>query len=87
MPASNGGARRARLSLDVEPELRRRIKIVAAQKDISVRDYVVAILRQALEAEDRSEAPVERAAWSRLSARPFARDWDSEEDRAYDELQ
>ena len=40
--------RRARLSIDVEPELRRWIKIAAAAQDLSVREYVEAILRQAL---------------------------------------
>lgn len=78
--------RRARLSIDVTPELRRRLKVAAATRDLSVREYVETILRQALEAEERGETPKGRAAWSRLSVRPFARDWDSEEDQAYDGL-
>lgn len=84
MPISN--ARRARLSIDVTPELRRRIKVAAASREISVREYVETILRQALEAAEREEPAAERAAWSRLSAGAFARDWESPEDQAYDRL-
>ncbi len=84
MPVSN--EQRARLSIDVTPELRRRLKIAAAARDLSVRAYVEAILRQALEAEEHGQSPAERAAWSRLSARSFARDWESAEDAVYDRL-
>lgn len=78
--------RRARLSIDVTPELRRRIKVAAATREISVREYVETILRQALEAEEREEPAAERAVWSRLSASSFARDWESPEDQVYDRL-
>jgi hypothetical protein len=77
------GARRARLSIDVEPELRRRIKVISAQKDLSVRDYIVSILRRALE-EEAALAPAEAPEWAQLSTRSFARDWESEEDSVYD---
>lgn len=43
--------RRARLSIDVDPELRRRIKIAAAEQDLSVRDFVERILRQAIQGD------------------------------------
>jgi hypothetical protein len=78
------GARRARLSIDVEPELRRKIKVISAQKDLSVRDYIVSILRRALEEEAAAPAPAEASGWAQLSTRSFARDWESEEDSAYD---
>ncbi|MBI3961873.1 MAG: hypothetical protein HY335_03895 [Deinococcus sp.] len=39
--------------IDVTPELRRRIKIAAAKRDLSVRDYVVAILERAVPAGER----------------------------------
>ena len=42
---------RVRLSIDVEPELRRRVKIAAARHDQSVREYVEDALRQALDQE------------------------------------
>jgi len=39
--------RRVRLSIDVDLELRRRLKIAAASRDLSVRDYVEGVLRGA----------------------------------------
>lgn len=77
--------RRARLSIDIEPELRKRLKIAAAEKEMSVREYVVGLLKQALAAEERSK-PAEEEGWARLSARSFARDWASAEDQVYDAL-
>src|SRR5579884_2888030 len=53
MPMPN--QRRARLSIEVEPELRRRIKIAAAARDLSVREYVEAILRLALASDASTE--------------------------------
>ncbi len=86
MPAMSKPRHRARLSIDVEPELRRRLKIAAAEKDLSVRGYVEAIIRQALEAEAKGEPAADHAAWSGLSARAFARDWESDADLVYDDL-
>jgi hypothetical protein len=60
------------------------VKAAAASRDLSLRDYVELALRRALKADVLEEA--ERRDWSRLSARSFARDWESEEDRAYDQL-
>ncbi len=65
--------RRARLSIEVEPELRRRIKIAAAARDLSVREYVEAILRQALASDASTEdkgnqiSQSERAEHARLT--------------------
>ena len=84
--SASGAPRRARLSIDIEPELRRKIKIAATEKDLSVRDYAVGIIHRELATEGRNEALGEGASWAQLSARSFARDWDSEEDRVSDEL-
>ena len=54
MSANPARLRRSRLSIDVEPELRRKIKVVAAQKDLTVREYLEAILRRAVEAEEQA---------------------------------
>ena len=43
--------KRPRLMIDISPELRRRIKIAAAQKDLSIREYVEDILDQAVPSE------------------------------------
>src|SRR3972149_1354866 len=56
---STSASKRSRLIVDVSPELRRRIKIAAAKRDISVRDYVVDILEQTVPTGDRIEATYE----------------------------
>jgi len=43
--------KRPRLMIDISPELRRRIKIAAAQKDLSIREYVEDILDQTVPPE------------------------------------
>ena len=45
--------KRPRLIIDISPELRRRIKIAAAQKDLSIREYVEDILDKAVPSEKR----------------------------------
>jgi hypothetical protein len=58
MAASSDNDRRVRLSIDVEPELKRRLKIAAARQDLSIRDYVEVLLRRALEEdEEPTDAP------------------------------
>jgi hypothetical protein len=76
---STPGKRRSRLSIDVEPELRRRIEIAAAARGLSVPQYVEAILRQALEADAQRQDVVEQAAWSTLPADGLARDTEQDE--------
>lgn len=79
-------SQRARLSIDVEPELRRKIKMAATERDMSIRDYVIAILQQAIAEDEQQEALTEGSAWGQLSASAFARDWASEADAVYDQL-
>src|SRR6266851_4671900 len=63
--------KRPRLMIDISPELRRRIKIAAAQRDLSIREYVEDILDQAVPSEDahmkkRQPHPVSRESLERL---------------------
>jgi hypothetical protein len=44
--------KRTRLTIDVSPELRQRIKMAAAQRDVSVSQYVVDILEGAVSPEE-----------------------------------
>jgi|SRR5712692_5844019 len=46
--SDNLPGKRPRLMIDINPELRRRIKIAAAQKDLSIREYVEQILEEAV---------------------------------------
>lgn len=72
-------ARKPRLSIEIDPDLRRRLKIAAARRDVTIRDYVLAAVTRALDGDDRD-------AWTRLSEPSFARDWDAEGDEVYDRL-
>jgi uncharacterized protein (DUF1778 family) len=74
--------RRPRLSIEIEPQLRRRLRIAAAQRDVSIREFVLAAVEQALKANESLEAKD----WSALSVPSFARDWNSDADSAYDPL-
>jgi hypothetical protein len=63
--------KRPRLMIDISPELRRRIKIAAAQKDLSIREYVEDILDQAVPSENphakkRQPRPVSHESLQRL---------------------
>jgi hypothetical protein len=49
--------KRTRLAIDIDPELRRRIKIAAAERDVSLRDYVVQSIEKALNDQPRVESP------------------------------
>ncbi len=49
--------RRIRLILDIAPDLRRRIKVAAARRDVPVRTYVSSILERIVPG---SEAPMTR---------------------------
>lgn len=43
---------RVRLSVDIEPEMRRRVRIAAASRDQSVKDWIESVLGDALEREE-----------------------------------
>ena len=48
---SRSHSKRPRLMIDISPELRRRIKLAAAQKDVSIREYVEDILEETVPPE------------------------------------
>ncbi len=63
--------KRPRLMIDINPELRRRIKIAAAQKDLSIREYVEDILENVVPPEEasmekREHRPVSQESLQRL---------------------
>ncbi len=77
-------AERENLSVELERELMGQIRNAAAGRAISVPDFVVEVLRQAVIVDIRNDTS--SVEWARLSARSFARDWDSDEDEVYDRL-
>jgi len=76
----------SRLAIEIEPELRERIETAAAERGVSMRDYVVATLREALDSNGSQWSSGQSVEWSQLSVRSFARDWESDVDAAYDDL-
>jgi uncharacterized protein (DUF1778 family) len=78
--------RRARLSIDVSTATRRRIRLAAARRDQSIRDYVVEALaerlREDLGDDDRDEA----AALTEQADPVLGRLWRNAADSVYDDL-
>lgn len=85
MPKDSSNTR-VRLSLDVEPEFRKQLKLLATERDMTIHDFVLGILRGAVAEGEREREKSEVSGWAGLSTRVFARDWDSEEDEVYDRL-
>ena len=78
--------RRARLSIDVSPESRRRLRIAAARRDQSIRDYVWEAVEARLQHDLRDE--LTGAGLLALDERTdpvLAELWDNPKDAAYDE--
>ena len=78
-------AARARLSIDVSTDARRRLRIAAARRDLSIRDYVW----QAVEARLHRDLAAELSATDLVAlnerADPVLADlWDNPKDAAYD---
>ena len=81
MPTSPRGAR---LSIDVPVDVRRRIRVAAARRDQSIRDYV----REAVEARLRHDLVDDRSldlvALNEGADPVLAELWDNPKDAAYD---
>ena len=76
--------KRPRISIDVDPEFRRRVRVAAAHREVSVRDYVL----DALEARLQEDAAAKEG-YARLSAAGdpvLAKLWDNPFDARYDQL-
>jgi uncharacterized protein (DUF1778 family) len=78
-------AKRPRISLDVEPEVRRRIRLAAAKRDVSIRQYIMDALGERL----REDLGGEEEGLTALTAAAdpiLASLWNNEKDAAYDRL-
>ncbi len=82
-PASSINASRARLSIDLTPEQRRRIRLAAAHRDSSIRDYVMAAVLARL-AEDEEKSGL--TALKEDADPVLAHVWKNDADTAYDDL-
>ena len=79
--------RRARLSIDVSRDARRRIHIAAARRDQSIRDYVWEAVETRLQRDLADElAAADLVALNERADPVLANLWDNPRDAAYDKL-
>jgi uncharacterized protein (DUF1778 family) len=75
--------KRPRISLDVEPEIRRRLRLAAARLDVTVRQYVLGAIEERLQADLVEEG--EGVLTLTAKADPvLAELWDNARDAVYD---
>jgi len=77
--------KRPRISVDVAPELRRRLRLAAAKRDLTIRQYVLEAVRDRLQEDlgDESEGVLALTA----KADPvLAELWDNPRDAEYDRV-
>jgi hypothetical protein len=77
--------KRPRISLDVAPAVRRRIRLAAARREVSVRQYLLDAVRDRLR-EDLGDDGEELVALNAKADPVLASLWDNDKDAAYDRL-
>ena len=77
--------KRPRISLDVAPAVRRRIRLAAAKRELSVRQYLLDAVRDRLR-EDLGDDGEELIALNAKADPLLASLWDNDKDAAYDRL-
>lgn len=78
-------AKRSRISIDVPPEVRRRLRLAAAKRDLTVRQYVL----EAIEEQLREDLGEDSEGVLTLTAKAdpvLAELWDNRKDSEYDRL-
>ena len=79
-------ARRARLSIDVPQETRRRIRLAAARRDQSMRQYVSEAIEARLHGDLGDDSPDDTFALKASADPVLAELWDNPADAGYDDL-
>ena len=77
--------KRPRISVDVLPHVRRRLRLAAARRDVTVRQYVLDAIEERLR-EDLGDDDEETLALTRTTDPVLADLWDNVRDAAYDRL-
>ena len=83
--AMESSAKRPRVSVDVVPEVRRRLRLAAARRDVTVRQYVLDAIEERLR-EDLGDEGEELLALNAKADPLLAELWDNRKDAAYDRL-
>ena len=78
-------AKRPRISVDVLPEVRRRLRLAAAKRDLTVRQYVLDAIEERLW-EDLGDDSEGALALTAKTDPVLAELWDNRRDSAYDRL-
>ncbi|MBI4561845.1 MAG: hypothetical protein HY724_07340 [Candidatus Rokubacteria bacterium] len=77
--------KRPRISIDVPPEVRRRLRLAAAKRDLTVRQYVLEAIEERLR-EDLGDDGEGVLALTAKADPVLAELWDNPRDAAYDRL-
>lgn len=77
--------KRPRISLDVNPEVRRRLRLAAAKRDLTLREYVLGAIEERLD-EDLGPAGEEESFLSAKTDPVLAGVWKNRRDARYDDL-
>ena len=77
--------KRPRISIDVQPNVRRRLRLAAAKRDVAVREYVLEAIELRLR-EDLGDGREEVLALTAKADPVLAELWDNPKDAKYDEL-
>lgn len=77
--------KRPRISVDVRPELRRRLRIAAARRDVNVSRYVVEAIEDRLQ-QDLGDETGGLLALNASADPVLAELWDNPRDAAYEQL-
>lgn len=78
-------AKRPRISIDVQPEIRRRLRLAAAKRDLTLRQYVLEAIEDRLR-EDLGDGAEWMLALTAKADPVLAELWDNRRDAAYDRL-
>ena len=78
-------AKRPRISIDVQPEVRRRLRLAAAKRDLTIRQYVLKAIQERLR-EDLGDDADEVLALTAKADPVLAELWDNRRDAEYDRL-
>jgi uncharacterized protein (DUF1778 family) len=78
-------AKRPRISIDVQPEVRRRLRLAAAKRDLTVRQYVVEAIEERLR-EDFGDDREGFLALTTATDPVLTELWDDPKDAEYDRL-
>ncbi len=78
-------AKRPRISIDVLPDLRRRLRLAAAKRDLTIRQYVLDAIEEQLR-QDLGDGGEGLLGLSAQADPVLAELWDNPQDAAYDRL-